>query len=121
MVDSLPGLPGIVPVRYGYRGDPYAQIFQFVGEDTTDWIVNAQVRRSPSSAAILATFTIETNFEGDPELVRISLDEDETAALPARVNVADLERRETEDGPLRTLLKWDFDIDPDVTRVEEGS
>lgn len=119
MVDAVPGLPGVVDALPVYRGDPFAQVFQFVDQDTTDWVMNAQARRSPDSTTVLAEIEVEVNFEGDPELVQISFDEEVSALLPPRCVSWDLERESP--GERRTMLKGTFDVDPDVTRVEVGS
>lgn len=110
-------MPGEVPTSPGYRGDPWSQVFQFVDQDTTAWELNAEVRRIPNSENVLAAMDIETNFEGDPELVRLSLDAEQTATFPPRVLAWDLQRVSDD----RTLLKSSIDFDPDVTRVEVGS
>lgn len=122
MVDSLPGMPGEVPTIPCYRGDPIGRTLQFPDQDTTDWDCLAQLRRNPDAVLVLETWTVETVYQGDPELVRLSLLGDETALLPARILPWDLEVTGTISTVFqkRTMVKGDLDLDPDVSR-EEGS
>lgn len=113
-MDSAPGMPGEVPALPVYRGDPFAQLFQFVDQDTTSgWTFTAQVRWYPNAEEVLAELTVDLAVGGDPEVIQISLTEDDTALLPPGTLYWDMQRDEDK----RTYLKGSLIVDPDVTRA----
>lgn len=115
MIEAEPGRPAVLPARFGYayRGDPWGFTIQFPEEyDTTGWDMAAHVRRYPDSDEILAECLVETNYQGEPRLVRVSLTGEETALLPPAQLEADLEHLGD-----RTYVQWTLDVDPDKTRV----